>query len=61
VNLSIYEIDLKVENVKVTLEGEDIDYEAVRTLIRDLGGAVHSIDEVVTGRDIIDDPSTPQD
>lgn len=60
VNVSIYEIDLKVENVKVTLEGPDIKYDEVHELIHDLGGAVHSIDEVVAGADIIDDPITPQ-
>ena len=61
VNISIYEIDRKVENAKLTIEGPDISYESVEALIRDLGGSVHSIDEAVAGKSIIDDASTLQD
>jgi len=61
VNISIAEIDLKVENAKITIEGDDIHYEFVKTLIEDLGGSIHSIDEVVAGKMIIDDAATLQD
>jgi hypothetical protein len=61
VNISIYEIDRKVENAKITVEGEDIPYLAVSQLIEEMGGAIHSIDEVVAGKKIIDDPDTLQD
>jgi hypothetical protein len=61
VNISIYEIDRKVENAKITIEGGDISYEKVHALVTDLGGAIHSIDEVVAGSRIIDDPVTLQD
>jgi hypothetical protein len=58
VNISIYEMDRKVENAKITIEGKDIDFSEVESLIRDLGGTVHSIDEAVAGQAIIDDAST---
>jgi len=61
VNISIAEIDLKVENAKITIEGDDINYEIVRILIEDMGGSIHSIDEVVAGKMIIDDAATLQD
>ncbi len=61
VNISIAEIDLKVENAKITIEGDDINYEIVKTLIEDMGGSIHSIDEVVAGKMIIDDAATLQD
>ncbi len=61
VNISIYEIDRKVENAKLTIEGPDIHFETVQDLIRELGGSVHSIDEAVAGTSIIDDASTLQD
>jgi hypothetical protein len=61
VNISVYEIDRKVENVKMTLEGKNIDFEEVEALVRELGGSIHSIDEAVAGQSIIDDASTPQD
>ena len=55
VNISIAEIDLKVENAKITIEGDDLDYDEVRDIIQDMGGSIHSIDEVVAGKMIIDD------
>jgi len=61
VNISIAEIDLKVENAKITIEGDDINYEEVEDIIQDLGGSIHSIDEVVAGKMIIDDAATLQD
>jgi hypothetical protein len=61
VNISIYEIDRKVENAKITIEGEAIPVAEVMALIDDEGGAVHSIDEVVAGSKIIDDADTLQD
>ena len=61
VNISIYEIDRKVENAKVTIEGPDIQFDAVDDLIREFGGSIHSIDEAVAGKSIIDDASTLQD
>ncbi len=61
VNISIYEIDRKVENAKVTIEGPDINFETVRDIIREMGGSIHSIDEAVAGKSIIDDASTLQD
>jgi len=60
VNISIVEIDLKVENAKITIEGDDINYEEVENLILDMGASVHSIDEVVAGKEIIDDAETLQ-
>ena len=61
VNISIYEMDRKVENAKITIEGENISYPVVLELIEEMGGAVHSIDEVVAGKTIIDDAVTLQD
>jgi hypothetical protein len=61
VNISIYEIDRKVENAKITIEGENISHQLVLEVIEELGGAVHSIDEVVAGQEIIDDAATLQD
>ncbi len=61
VNISIYEIDRKVENAKITLQGPDISYDQVRTIVIDNGGTIHSLDEVVAGRIIIDDAETLQD
>jgi len=61
VNISIYELDRKVENAKVTIEGEYISFEMVSKTIEEMGGTIHSIDEVVAGSKIIDDAVTLQD
>jgi hypothetical protein len=61
VNISIYEIDRRVENAKITIEGSNILYEGVMETIQQNGGTVHSIDEVVAGKMIIEDAATPQD
>jgi hypothetical protein len=61
VNISIYEIDRRVENAKITIEGHDLRYEDIVAVIGENGGTVHSIDEVAAGRVLIEDVITPQD
>ena len=61
VDITLFEIDNKVENIKITLEGNDIDYQEVAEVIQDSGGSIHSIDKVSTGRQLIDEAETPQD
>ena len=61
VNISICEMDRKVENAKITIEGSSLDFEAIRAVVTDNGGAIHSVDEVAAGKIIIDDAATPQD
>ena len=61
VDVSLIETDRDVQNLKVTLEGEDIDATAVEAAIEGLGGTVHSIDAVARGEHIVDERDTPQD
>ncbi len=61
VNFTLYEVDEKVENVKTTIVGSDLDYDDIEETIDSLGGSVHSIDEVVSGKKIIEESKTPQD
>jgi hypothetical protein len=61
VNISIYEIDRRVENAKLTIEGHHVPYQQIIELIEQNGGAVHSIDEVAAGKVLIEDVITPQD
>jgi hypothetical protein len=61
VNIAIYEIDRRVENAKITVEGQDLPYDPIVRIIEENGGSVHSIDEVAAGRVLIDDVVTPQD
>jgi len=61
VNVVLIEVDRDVENVKVTVEGPDLDFEEVKGVIEGIGGAIHSIDEVVAGERIVEEVKTPQD
>ncbi len=61
VNITVYEIDKETENVKVTIEGENLDFDKIQEVIEELGGTIHSIDEVVAGKRIIEEVKTPQD
>lgn len=60
-NAILVEIDEEVQNIKMTIEGEDIEYEAVKDTIEELGGSIHSIDEIVCGETIVEESKTPQD
>lgn len=60
VNAILYEIDDEVENVKLTIQGEDIEFKSVKKQIDELGGSVHSVDEAVCGEKTVDEIKTPQ-
>jgi hypothetical protein len=61
VNIAIYEIDRRVENAKITVEGQTLSFDQILRVIEENGGSVHSIDEVAAGRVLIEDVITPQD
>ena len=61
VNISIYEIDRRVENAKVTVEGHALNFQKITQAIEEHGGSIHSIDEVAAGKTLIEDVDTAQD
>jgi len=46
VRLTVLEMDENTETRKIEIEGKAIDFEAVQSIISDMGGSLHSIDEV---------------
>lgn len=60
-NVSLLESDRDTQNVKLTIEGDGIRFEDVERVVDDLGGTIHSIDQVVSGERMIEDVPTPQD
>lgn len=46
VRYEVSEVDEQTETVIVTIEGDDIDYDLVAARIAEMGGSVHSVDEV---------------
>ena len=52
VQVSVLEVDEHTETLKVVIESESIDFEAIQSSISEMGGSLRSIDEVeVQGHD----------
>ncbi len=61
VNITLMEIDKETENIKVTMQGNDLNYDEITQAIEQYGGSIHSIDEVVAGKTMVEEVTTPQD
>lgn len=46
VNLTVAEMDEKTETTVVVIEGNNLDYEEIQAAVQEMGGSIHSIDEV---------------
>lgn len=46
VHLTVLEVDENTETLQIEIEGNAIDFDAIQASINDLGGSLHSIDEV---------------
>lgn len=58
VNVSLYEVDQQTENVKITVEGDGLDFNLIKKIIEDFGAAIHSIDEVASGKRLVEEAET---
>ncbi|HEV8594678.1 MAG TPA: DUF211 domain-containing protein [Thermoplasmata archaeon] len=61
VNCTIDEVDQETESLKITIEGNAIDYEKVEATVREMGAVIHSVDSVSTGKKLVEPMRTPQD
>lgn len=61
VTSSLIELDQEVQNIKLTIEGEDLDYAVIEAEVDGLGGTIHSVDRVGYGEYIVEERRTPQD
>jgi len=61
VDISLKEMDQKVENVKITCEGRDISFDKVEEVIVQNGASIHSMDKVSAGASLIEEVTTSQD
>jgi len=44
--LTVIEVDENTDTLQIEIEGSAIDFEAIQSVISDMGGSLHSIDEV---------------
>ncbi|SEO43745.1 hypothetical protein SAMN04487948_102417 [Halogranum amylolyticum] len=61
VNAALVETDREVQNLKLTIAGDDVDETAVFGTIEEIGATVHSVDQVVCGDVVVEESATPQD
>jgi hypothetical protein len=61
VNIIIYEIDQQVENAKITIVGNKINFDTVKKKLEEMGATIHSVDEVASGKKMVEAVKTPQD
>jgi len=58
VNISLVEVDSHTESIKVTVEGDNLEFEEVKAALEACGASVHSIDQVVAGRTVDEEVKT---
>lgn len=48
-NARLIELDREVQNIEVTVVGDDLEYDALIETVEELGGTIHSVDAVACG------------
>lgn len=61
VNCTLDEVDQETESIKITIEGNNIDCDAVEEVITESGAVIHSVDSVSAGKKLVEEVETPQD
>ncbi len=61
VNITVNEVDVETLSLTVVIEGDGIDFEKVRQVFDEVGAAIHSIDQVVAGKRIVEIPPRPEE
>ncbi len=56
VNVTVQEIDVETVTLSMTIEGSEIDFDAVKEKLEELGCIIHSIDQVVAGAKMVEEP-----
>ena len=61
VNITLDEVDVKTQSIKVIIEGISLNYPLIKRKLESLNCAIHSLDQVVCGSSRVEYISTPQD
>ncbi len=49
IKITVVAVDEKTESIEIEITNNEIDFERVSSCIKDMGGSIHSIDEVEVG------------
>ncbi len=61
VNLVLREMDRSTETLKITIVGDNLNFDKIKKVLEDFGAVIHSIDEIVAGKSIVESVETEQD
>ncbi|ADB57638.1 DUF211 domain-containing protein [Archaeoglobus profundus] len=61
VNLLLREMDQNTETLKITIVGDNLNFDKIRKILEEFGAVIHSVDEIVAGRKIVESVKTEQD
>jgi hypothetical protein len=61
VNCTLEEVDQETESIKITIEGNAIDFDSLEQAISESGAVIHSVDSVSAGKKLVEEVETPQD
>lgn len=61
VNCTIVEVNARTENLKVVIEGSNMEFNLISKTVNELHGSIHSINQVISGTRLIETVETPQD
>lgn len=53
VDLQIEDVEQKVESARITIEGDNIDFDEIKKAIEKLGATVQSVDRITCGKRIV--------
>ena len=53
VEISVREIDRRVETVKITIEGDNLNFDKINSALDRYGATIHGIDKVAGGKKLI--------
>lgn len=56
VNITVKEIDVETLTLSMTVQGDGINFDNLKKKLEELGCVIHSIDQVIAGKSIIEEP-----
>ena len=56
-NISLKEVDQNTESITITLKGDNMNFDEIKEMLEQAGAVIHSIDQVVAGRSIVEEVS----
>ena len=54
-NISLKEVDQNTESITIIVEGDDLHYDQIKEILEQAGAVIHSIDQVLAGRQIVEE------